>query len=68
LLLTGMRRRDEIRVVEHFTDGIECGVDREVHATAGRAAGATGSRPIGTVQAIGNGLYTNRQNALESGE
>ena len=25
-----------------FTDGVECGVDQEVHATAGREAGATG--------------------------
>jgi hypothetical protein len=39
-------------------------VDQEVHATAGREAGATGSQPIGTVQAIGNRLYTNRQTAL----
>jgi hypothetical protein len=27
---------------EHFSDDVECGVDREVHATAGREAGATG--------------------------
>jgi hypothetical protein len=40
------------------------GVDQEVHATAGREAGATGSLPIGTVHSIGNRLYTNRQNAL----
>jgi len=41
-------------------------VDQEVHATADREAGATGSRPIGTVQAIGNQLYTNWQTALIS--
>ena len=39
-------------------------MDQEVHTTAGREAGATGSRPIGTVHAIGYRLYTNRQNAL----
>jgi hypothetical protein len=50
-----------------FTDGVECGVDQEVHATAGREAGATGSRPIGPVQAIGNQLYTNWQTDLRAG-
>ena len=39
-------------------------MDQEVHATAGREAGATGSRPIGTVQSIGNRFNTNRQTAL----
>jgi len=43
-----------------FIDGAESGVDQEVHATAGREAGATGSQPISTVHAIGNRLYTNR--------
>jgi hypothetical protein len=47
-----------------FPDGVECGVDQQVHATAGREAGAPGSRPIGTVHEIGNRLYTIRKTAL----
>jgi len=39
-------------------------VDQEVHVTAGREAGATGSRSTGTVEAIGNQLDTNWQTAL----
>ena len=41
-------------------------MDQEVHATAGREAGATGSRPIGAVQAIGNRLYAIRKTALRT--
>jgi hypothetical protein len=29
-----------------FTDGVECGVDQEVHATAGQEASATDAQPM----------------------
>ena len=45
-------------------DGAEFSVDQEVHATAGREAGATSSRSIGGVQVFGNLLYTYRKTAL----
>jgi hypothetical protein len=42
---------------------VECGVDREVHVTAGQEAGATYSTTGNLCQA-GYALYTNRKNAL----